>query len=250
MRQKLFEEAGIFKVLKSLIDWHRKLCDSGKKRKWIFRGQKRKRSDTRGGRLLRKSYDEAFQTHLEKAFIKFIGRKNGEKRLTIEKGLIRKFQRDVSLYIEHIPNENDILEWLSLMRHWEAPVRLLDWQYSFEGAIYFAANDLNCKEELGEIWALDTESVGWEQLKKRISRADNAKSFTKELGCFFNRLRHEKYVNRSNEDKVNDNAIILSLMKQPISLVYNVTPFKRQSEADLTAGDIPAARRHKSLFHG
>ncbi|MFH1717030.1 MAG: hypothetical protein ABIF19_06740 [Planctomycetota bacterium] len=108
MQKMLFEEAGTFKTLEDMIDRHGTLLGNGKKRKWIFRGEKRKRSDTRGGRLLRKLYDEAFQTHLEKAFTKF-GRKEKKERLAIEQGMIRKFQRDASLYIGHVPQENDIL---------------------------------------------------------------------------------------------------------------------------------------------
>jgi len=240
MQTKLIEEAETCKTLEDLIGLHGRLFD--KERKWIFRGEKRKWSDTRGGRLLRKSYDEAFQTHLEKAFRKF-GVKEEERR-AIERGMIRKFQRDASLYIEHVPRENDILEWLSLMRHWDAPVRLLDWQYSFAGAIYFAVNDLNCTDEVGEVWALNRESVGWERLKERISREGNVNNFARELRCLFNRLKREKDVNQFNEDKINDNAIISALMKHPISLVYNVTPFKRnrrltsQQGTFLLQGDI------------
>jgi hypothetical protein len=194
MQTKLIEEAGTFQVLENLIGWHRKLLGNGEKRKWIFRGEKRKRSCTTEGCLRPECYDEAFRTHLEKAFKKF-GIREERERLEIEWGMIRKFQRDASLYIEHVPQENDILEWLSLMRHWEAPVRLLDWQYSFAGAIYFAVNDLNCEDEVGEVWALDTESVGWEQLKERILREDSANSFTEELRCLSNRLKREKDVN-------------------------------------------------------
>ncbi|MFH1717029.1 MAG: hypothetical protein ABIF19_06735 [Planctomycetota bacterium] len=121
-------------------------------------------------------------------------------------------------------------------------MRLLDWQYSFAGAIYFAVNDLNCKDEVGEVWALDTESVGWERLKERIE--DSPNNFKKELRCLFNRLKREKDVSQFNEDKINDNAIISALMKQPISLVYNVTPFERnrrltsQQGTFLLQGDI------------
>jgi len=62
----------------------------------------------------------------------------GGDRVKTERGLLRKFQRHCDLYLDHPPTKKARLEWLSLMRHYGAPTRLLDWTYSFFVALYFA----------------------------------------------------------------------------------------------------------------
>ena len=63
--------------------------------------------------------------------------------------------------------KSNILEWLSLMRHYGAPTRLLDWTYSFFIALYFAAESA---EGDFAVWAID---VRWcnTQSKLRLAKA-------------------------------------------------------------------------------
>ena len=63
-----------------------------------------------------------------------------EKRWYYEALILREFMRCAHLYLtkENIPASNDKLEWLSLMRHYKAPTRLMDFTYSFYIAAYFA----------------------------------------------------------------------------------------------------------------
>ena len=46
------------------------------------------------------------------------------------------------------------MEWLSLMRHYGIPTRLLDWTHSFLVAAYFAVDDADKARDCA-IWALD-----------------------------------------------------------------------------------------------
>lgn len=69
---------------------------------------------------------------------------------------ISQFQRTAHLYIDagSLPNENEILEWLALMQHYQAPTRLLDWTKSPYVALYMAAVD-NIDRD-GAVWAFDS----------------------------------------------------------------------------------------------
>ena len=86
---------------------------------------------------------------------------NGEQRIYIEnifefeKILIHEFQRRSHLYLKDTPNNENIVEWLGLMRHHGAPTRLLDWTYSFFIAVYFAIENPAEKEDKYCVWAIN-----------------------------------------------------------------------------------------------
>jgi hypothetical protein len=72
----------------------------------------------------------------------------------MEKLLIREFRRKFHLYSRSIPNTNAQIEWLSIMQHYGAPTRLLDFTYSIYVAAYFALE--GAKEDCS-IWAINTK---------------------------------------------------------------------------------------------
>jgi hypothetical protein len=61
-----------------------------------------------------------------------------EKARVIEDILLRNFMRKYHHYSQHIPDRGNTLEWLSVMQHYGAPTRLLDFTYSVYVAAYFA----------------------------------------------------------------------------------------------------------------
>jgi hypothetical protein len=124
-----------------LFKIHIEFMDDRKVR-WIFRGQEKEQDNN------------LLKTSLEKAIDSFkIERKKAPE---IEKGLLRKFKRHSSIYIEHIPVFYDYMEWFALMQHYGAPTRLQDWTYSFFVAVYFAVNDM---KKDAEVWAIDTKHI-------------------------------------------------------------------------------------------
>jgi FRG domain len=118
-------------------------CGNG----WVFRGH----ADC--GRGLR--------SELEQAVVRY-GPEHIPKTADIEKRLIREFARRAYLHLEsesELPHPADTLEWLSLMRHHNAPTRLMDWTYSIFVAAHFALETVSVdrKGEWGRsyIWAIN-----------------------------------------------------------------------------------------------
>ena len=86
---------------------------NSKSKKWIFRGHKS---------------GESLKSSLERAIIYFPKdlKNNGEA----EKRILREFKRRYHQYSSDIPKDGDDLEWFSIMQHYGAPTRLLDFTYS------------------------------------------------------------------------------------------------------------------------
>lgn len=106
------------------------------KQGWIFRGQK----DSGWG----------LETSLERACRNF--ERSLSKAQDIERILLREFKRKYHHYASHSPDNSYSLEWLSLMQHYGAPTRLLDFTYSIYVAAYFALE--NAKEKCA-VWAIN-----------------------------------------------------------------------------------------------
>src|SRR5262245_20492426 len=74
----------------------------------------------------------------------------------LEAGLIRKFQRQCHHYMQDTPREDDVLEWLALMRHYGAPTRMLDWTWSFFVALFFA---IQYADSTSAVWGLNLDAI-------------------------------------------------------------------------------------------
>ncbi len=114
---------------------------------WLYRGQ---RIATR-----------PLMTSLERMCLRLEGNlKNAPK---IEQKLIREFRRRYYQYRSNIRDEEDLLEWLSIMQHFGAPTRLLDFTYSIFVAAYFALQSVpqhrpsREKKEHASVWAINAK---------------------------------------------------------------------------------------------
>jgi hypothetical protein len=129
-----------------VFKYFRELDEESKsfKRKWIYRGQKCF-DDAKDFRKLTTSLERALTT---------AGHPLGQASM-IEMGFLRKFKRQSELFLEHVPDQGNYMEWFALMQHHGAPTRLLDWTYSFFVALYFGLSELSNGQDC-ELWAVDS----------------------------------------------------------------------------------------------
>jgi hypothetical protein len=109
---------------------------------WIFRGQ---------------ISGQSLVPTLERLLSTF--RVNDDRKRLIEKLLIEDFTRSCHVYEPELaPPGNEVTEWLSLMRHFGAPTRLLDFTQSLFIASYFALDSYFSSEDDSRfpvVWAVD-----------------------------------------------------------------------------------------------
>jgi len=243
------------KCFDGLIDIYKEFFrndDKKNNKKWIFRGQKRKR--TKEGDIDCSHCDKtscekdnvAFLASLQKAFSKFMiagpGETQEEAKQKWEKDVIRAFKRKAHHYESNIPDKVDILEWLALIQHYFGPTRLLDWVYSYFIACYFAMNELDCKEEIAEVWAIDANWLTYNKERKveRIAEIIGNGNYS----VLNTTAGWQAEVEHIDRNCALSNGVIHFLMREPSACVYNVTPFRlnerliNQQGTFLLQGDI------------
>lgn len=187
---------------------------------WIFRGEKN----------FDKKQEKYLCTSLEKAFDDY-GICDKNKKVKYEKRIIRKFQRKASLYIDNEPDKDDILEWLALMRHHGAPARLMDWNYSFYIAVYFALAE---NADGGVVWALNAAKINKPELViNQIPKGQGGRFWQ---FCHKFESKEDVLGIRGEGDKLKDLAITCYLIENPFPLVYAVNPFRLNKRLTIQHG--------------
>lgn len=118
---------------KTIQNWAEfdRLISSKNYRKWIYRGHSNSEWELESS--LHRAFKEAQSIHK-------LNNGNGKtlNRLDHEKVMLDRFKCNAHLYLDHLPQHDDLLSWLSLMQHYGAPTRLLDFSFSPYVALYFA----------------------------------------------------------------------------------------------------------------
>lgn len=96
--------------------------------------------------------DWGLDTGLHRTFLHLASGSLNESGL--ENSIIGSFKREFGAHSRMRPSEDDLLGWLSLMQHYRAPTRLLDWTTSPLVALYFAVRDLDPDID-GAVWVLN-----------------------------------------------------------------------------------------------
>lgn len=157
-------------TLRSFDELEKRLRDLGKK-EWMFRGDR--------------CADWRLETSFERALRGFDLR--NYSRSWLEASLLRQFQRRAHHYLVDVPERDNWLEWMALMRHHGAPTRLLDWTYSCYVALFMGLERAN---RSCAIWAIDAGWVAqqarklrlvskkaWDAFVERDRHVENAKTF-------------------------------------------------------------------------
>lgn len=127
------------RILRTWIDVEKEGNTFSRKREkkiWIFRGQDCDRPPTP---VLARTIADLKLSHKD-AFI-------------FEFALMDRFTRNLYSVDPSITNDLGLVELLSVMRHYGAPTRLLDFTYSFYVAVFFAIESLKGKSPV--VWAID-----------------------------------------------------------------------------------------------
>ena len=73
-----------------------------------------------------------------------------------EQRILRIFQRKAHLFLQHVPDPDDVLQWLALMQHHGAPTRVLDLTWSPYVAAFFA---LELATTDAAVWAFNVVNI-------------------------------------------------------------------------------------------
>jgi len=159
---------------------------SDKSKKWIYRGQRES--------------EWTFKSSLERLCNSMdINLKDAH---LIEKTISSEFKRRFHQYSSYLPNYNDNLEWLSIMRHHMAPTRLLDWNYSIFIALYFAL-ERECNKDHSTVWCLNSDwaanesknyFLGHCKEKKDVENICDKPSYMQNSGSFTNLFLREPFI--------------------------------------------------------
>jgi hypothetical protein len=100
-------------------------------RKWIFRGESDANWELKSS--LHRAFEEAQEIHTNGK-----GKTKKLDKISHEQVMIDRFKCNAHLYLNNLPTKDDTLSWLSLMQHYGAPTRLLDFKFSPYVALFFA----------------------------------------------------------------------------------------------------------------
>jgi hypothetical protein len=163
----------------------------------------------------------------------------------IEQHAIREFQRRAHQYADELPEWDDILEWLALMRHHGSPTRLLDFTKSPYVAAFFATVDAE-KDGAAAIWAIDAGA-----LMKHAAALLEADSYTRMwfTGTWKQREREGHSVTFSDPDIFK--ALFRGMSAMPY-LAAPVEPFQFNKRMVLQQGLFVCSfgNAHDSNFQG
>lgn len=105
--------------------------------------------------------------------------------------IINEFKRNAHLYID-TTNINSTLEWISLMQHYGAPTRLLDWTKSPYVAIFFAINNVDVDKNYSSLYAINTFPI-IDMIRLRYSEKAEYKFLVKDKYLFKHHLSDKEF---------------------------------------------------------
>lgn len=120
---------------KKINTWHefQETIRNHKYRDWVYRGQSSSEYEINSS--LYRLFEDIIDLH---KIAKNSCSTRKILRIEHERLLIEKFKSHAPLFLNYLPNEDEKLEWLSIMQHFGAPTRLIDATFSPYIALFFA----------------------------------------------------------------------------------------------------------------
>jgi hypothetical protein len=78
-----------------------------------------------------------------------------DRRSILEQNMLLEFKRHAHHFLNHVPKDDSLIEWLAIMQHYGCPTRLLDFTRSAYIALFFAVENASSDSA---IWAINTKS--------------------------------------------------------------------------------------------
>jgi hypothetical protein len=123
--------------------------------------------------IFRGQEDEAWdlETSLYREYNRLSKRQNDKSLFDREKMLLREFLRQYARFGNNQRfDDMGYFEWLTLMQHYGAPTRFLDFSYSFYVALYFASKNINFNKSKTTNFSIFAVNYRWiEQRFKEIA---------------------------------------------------------------------------------
>ena len=129
---------------------------------------------------------------------------NREKALEIERILLEDFQnRNSDKFIAKL-NQDNVIQWWTVMQHFGAPTRLLDWSKDIKVALYFAVCDRFDKD--GALFCFDDghlnfirhirEGAEWANIDMQLEKSMAGKEYETSIYAFTNELPIDRKTNQ------------------------------------------------------
>lgn len=140
-----------------------------------------------------------------------------ENRLAFEEQLIDQLKRRIDLYLSNELCPTNIIEWLSLLQHYGASTRLLDWTKSPFIASFFAFTE--CLHHDPCVWALNASKL------VQIIANKYPDIF---LNVFEQNIKKQRLLFEGITINVNleDERLLMEFSKNNLDMVFPVYPYK------------------------
>ena len=161
---------------------------------WIYSGE------PRNDWWLRPSLERKTRVHQRGQYSSGEFLLSESERSSHERNLLFGVKGQANQFHVRSPDDEAILDWLSLMQHYGAPTRLLDWTSSPFVALYFALEQHELKP--GVVWAIDRD---WIERRSRQLMAPDA-----DLPEMGDRKGMAQYLSRTLLRKGNPLAVVLA----------------------------------------